>query len=189
MDFTPGTANHYSNFGYLLAGAVFEHVGGMAYAAYVNKTLLQPAGINEVQVISTLASLRSSNEAIVEDQGLGLSPLYLTSQLLVPSVYGGDGEINEVDDPNDGMGASAEAMTQFIHLHAGLGQRAASQRGRPRGQHAGRIHPGEVAWVTGPASSIRAIGPPPPQPPRRGVVQEHRRAAEYNDPALTLDFA
>ncbi len=168
MDFTPGTANHYSNFGYLLAGAVFEHVGGMAYAAYVNKTLLQPAGINEVQVISTLASLRSSNEAIVEDQGLGLSPLNLTSQLLVPSVYGGDGEINEVDDPNDGMGASAEAMTQFIHLHAGLGQRAASQRGRPRGQHAGRIHPGEVAWVTGPASSIRAIGPPPPQPPKEG---------------------
>ena len=146
VDFTPGTANHYSNFGYLLAGAVFEHVSGMAYAAYVNKTLLQPAGINEVQVISTLASLRSSNEAIAEDQGLGLSPLNLTSQLLVPSVYGGDGEINEVGDPNDGMGASAEAMTQFIHLHAGLGQRAASQRGRPRGQHAGRIHLGGVAW-------------------------------------------
>jgi CubicO group peptidase (beta-lactamase class C family) len=89
VDFTPGTANHYSNFGYLLAGAVVEHVSGMAYAAYVNKTLLQPAGINEVQVISTLASLRSSNEAIEEDQGLGLSPLNLTSQLLVTSVYGG----------------------------------------------------------------------------------------------------
>jgi CubicO group peptidase (beta-lactamase class C family) len=126
VDFTLGTANHYSNFGYLLAGAVVEHVSGMAYAAYVNKTLLQPAGITEVQVISTLASLRSGNEAIAEDQGLGLSPLNLTSQLLVPSVYGGDGEINEVGDPNDGMGASAEVMTQFIHLHAvwGNGPRA-----------------------------------------------------------------
>jgi CubicO group peptidase (beta-lactamase class C family) len=55
LDFTPGTANHYSNFGYLLAGAVVEHVSGMTYVAHVNKTLLQPAGINEVQVISTLA--------------------------------------------------------------------------------------------------------------------------------------
>jgi CubicO group peptidase (beta-lactamase class C family) len=127
LDFTPGTANHYSNFGYLLAGAVVEHVTGMTYASYVNKTLLQPAGINEVQVISTLASLRASNEAIAEDQGLGLSPLDLSSQLLVPSVYGGDGEINEVGDANDGMGASAEATTQFIRLHAvwGNGPRAA----------------------------------------------------------------
>ena len=82
VDSTPGTANHYSNFGYLLAGAVVEHVSGVAYAAYVNKTLLQPVGINEVQVISTLASLRSSNEAIAEDQGLGLSPLNLTYPLI-----------------------------------------------------------------------------------------------------------
>jgi len=67
---------------------------------------------------STLASQRTNNEAIAEDQGLGRSPLDLTSQLLVPWVYGGDGEINQVGDPNDGMGASAEALTEFIHLHA-----------------------------------------------------------------------
>ena len=33
------------------------------------------------------------------------------------AVYGGDGEINEVGDPNDGLGGSAHALTQFIHLH------------------------------------------------------------------------
>ncbi len=46
----------------------------------------------------------------------------------IPNVYGGDGEINEVGDPNDGTGASAHALTQFIHLHAvwGNGPRAAN---------------------------------------------------------------
>lgn len=45
-------------------------------------------------------------------------------------MYGGDGEINEVGDANAGMGASAHAMTQFIHRHAawGNGPRAASAR-------------------------------------------------------------
>ena len=49
---------------------------------------------------------------------MGPDPLDLASQLLIPAVYGGDGEINEVGDPNDGMGASAHALTQFIHQHA-----------------------------------------------------------------------
>jgi CubicO group peptidase (beta-lactamase class C family) len=127
LDFTPGTNNKYSNFGYLLAGAVVEKVTGMKYFDYVKTTLLQPANIAEVLVFPTLASQRTNNEAIAEDEGLGLSPLDLTSQLLVPAVYGGDGEINEVGDPNAGTGASAHALTQFIHLHAvwGNGPRAA----------------------------------------------------------------
>ncbi len=127
LDLDPGTVFHYSNFGYLLAGAVVEKVSGMKYFDYVKATLLQPAGIIEVEVFPTLASERTNNEAIAEDEGLGLSPIDLTSQLLVPKVYGGGGEINEVGDPNDGCGASAHALTQFIHLHAvwGNGPRAA----------------------------------------------------------------
>jgi CubicO group peptidase (beta-lactamase class C family) len=118
LDLDPGTVYHYSNFGYLLAGAVVERVTGMKYFDYVKTKLLDPAGIAEVKVISTLASGRSDDEAIAEDEGLNLSAVDLASQLLVPAVYGGDGEINEVGDPNDGLGASAHALTQFIHLHA-----------------------------------------------------------------------
>jgi CubicO group peptidase (beta-lactamase class C family) len=118
LDVAPGTVSHYSNYGYLLAGAVVEKVTGMKYSDYVRTTLLEPAGIKEVEVVSTLPSQRVANEAIAEDPGWGQSPLDLSSQLNVPNVYGGDGEINEVGDPNAGMGASAETLTQFIHLHA-----------------------------------------------------------------------
>jgi CubicO group peptidase (beta-lactamase class C family) len=127
LDFAPGTNSKYSNFGYLLASAVVEKVTGMDYFNFVKTTLLQPANITEVQVISTLASGRTNNEAIAEDEGLGRSPLDLSSQLLVPEVYGGDGEINEVGAACAGTGASAHALTQFIHLYAvwGNGPRAA----------------------------------------------------------------
>lgn len=121
LDFAPGTNTKYSNFGYLLAGAVVEKVTGKTYFDFVKTSLLQPAGITEVEVFPTLANKRSSHQAIAEDEGLGLSPLDLSSTRLIPSVYGGDGEINEVGDPNDGTGASAHAMVQFIHLHAAWG--------------------------------------------------------------------
>jgi CubicO group peptidase (beta-lactamase class C family) len=127
LDFTPGTNNKYSNFGYLLAGAVVEKITGTTFFHYLQTTLLGPAGITEVEVFPTLASNRTSHQAIAEDQGGGHSPIDLASTLLVPAVYGGDGEINEVGDPNAGLAASARALTQFIQLHAvwGNGSRAA----------------------------------------------------------------
>jgi CubicO group peptidase (beta-lactamase class C family) len=89
LDFDPGTQNRYSNFGYLLAGAVVENVTQKKYFDFVRQTLLQPASITEVEIIPTRAAQRTKDMGIVEDEGLGLSPLDLASNLLVPSVYGG----------------------------------------------------------------------------------------------------
>lgn len=127
LDFTPGTEAKYSNYGYLLAGAVVEHITGQSYFEYLKARLLIPAGISEVKVISTLPSGRTFEEAIAEDQGLGLSPIDPRSHLRVPCVYGGHGQINEVGDANHAIAASAQALTQFIHRHAvwGNGPRAA----------------------------------------------------------------
>jgi len=63
-----------------------------------------------------------------EDEGLGGSALDPGSPLLVPAVYGGDGQIKEVAAACAGLAASATALTQFIHLHAvwGNGPRAAN---------------------------------------------------------------
>jgi CubicO group peptidase (beta-lactamase class C family) len=131
LDFQPGTGpadGVYSNYGYLLLSLVVEHITGMNFFDYVQKTLLQPANITEVLLSSTRANQRPANQAICEDQGLGLSPLDLTSTLQVPFVYGGDGMIKEVAAGSAGIASSTTALAQFIHQHAvwGNGPRAAN---------------------------------------------------------------
>jgi CubicO group peptidase (beta-lactamase class C family) len=142
LQFPPGTDSAYSNYGYLLLGAVVEHVTGTSYHAYLAQAVLQPAGISEVEVFSTRAAGRNADQAIAEDDRLGQDPLDLASTLNIPWVYGGDGEINEIGDPNDGTAASAEAMAQFIHTHAvwGIGGRA------PNADRAGGT-PGAITWA------------------------------------------
>ncbi len=118
LDYTPGTPpSRYSNYGYLLATAAIEAVTGMDYFQFLKTAVLQPLGITEVAVSSTVASARAANEAICEDEGLGLSPLDLTSTAPVPAVYGGDGQIKEVAAGCAGLAASAAAMVRFIHKH------------------------------------------------------------------------
>ena len=117
LDFAPGAKSQYSNYGYLLASAAVEKVTGILFFDFIKETLLQPAGITDVIVSSTTAAQRAPDEAICEDEGLGLSPLVLNSNLLIPAVYGGDGQIKEVAAACAGLAASATAMTQFIHRH------------------------------------------------------------------------
>ena len=90
----------------------------MSYHAYLAQAVLQPAGIAEVEVFPTRAAGRTGQQAIAEDQRSGLDPLDLASTLEIPYVYGGDGEINEIGDPNDGTAASAEAIGDE-NLHYG----------------------------------------------------------------------
>ena len=121
LDFTPGSERKDSDYGYLLAGAVVEHVTGREFLEYIKDRLLTPLGVKDVKVMSTLSSGRMDDETIAEDQGLGLSPIDLRSQFLVPSVYGGSGQVNEVADANYGLGASAQGLVQFVHQHAVCG--------------------------------------------------------------------
>jgi CubicO group peptidase (beta-lactamase class C family) len=172
LQFPPGTDSAYSNYGYLLLGAVVENVTGMSYHAYLAQAVLQPAGISEVEVFPTRAAGRTAQQAIAEDQRLGQDPLDLASTLNIPFVYGGDGEINEVGDPNDGTAASAEAMAQFIHTHAVWGN-----GGRAPGSDRAGGTPGGATWAESrwdgvwPTRSTRPIRRRPtvrprPRPPR-----------------------
>lgn len=173
LQFSPGTDSAYSNYGYLLLGAVVEKVTGMSFHAYLAQAVLQPAGISEVEVFPTRAAGRTAHQAIAEDPYLGQDPLDLASTLNIPAVYGGDGEINEIGDPNDGTGASAEAMAQFIHTHAvwGNGGRAPAPH-EPAARPAPPRGPSRAGTVsTGPTRSTRATGRRPtvrprPRPPR-----------------------
>jgi CubicO group peptidase (beta-lactamase class C family) len=117
LDFTPGTNSKYSNYGYLLASAVVEKVTGMPYFNYLKEAVLTPAGIADVAISSTTVAQWPANQVIAEDEGLGLSALDVTSPLLVPTVYGGDGQIKDVAAACAGTAASATALTQFAHTH------------------------------------------------------------------------
>ena len=117
LQYTPGTNSAYSNYGYLLLSAFVEKVTGMPYFQYVQEKVLAPLGITEVLLSSTEAQLRDPSEAICEDQGLGLDPINISSNLLTPAVYGGDGQIKEVAAGCAGLAASATALTQFIHVN------------------------------------------------------------------------
>ena len=117
LQYTPGTNSAYSNYGYMLLSAIVEEVTGMPYFNYVQQKVLAPLGIAEVLLSSTEAQQRDPSEAICEDQGLGLDPINITSSLLIPAVYGGDGQIKEVAAGCAGLAASATALTQFIHVN------------------------------------------------------------------------
>ncbi len=117
LQYTPGTNSAYSNYGYLLLTAIVEAVTGMAYFHYLRQNVLNPLGITEVLLSSTEAQHRDPSEAICEDQGLGFDPINITSDLQIPCVYGGDGQIKEVAAGCAGLAASTTAMTQFIHVN------------------------------------------------------------------------
>ena len=117
LQYAPGTNSAYSNYGYLLLSAIVEQITGMPYYSYVQEEVLAPLGITDILVSSTEAQARDPSEAICEDQGLGLDPINLNSNLLIPAVYGGDGQIKEVAAGCAGLAASATALTQFIHVN------------------------------------------------------------------------
>ena len=50
LDFTPGSENHYSNFGFTVAGAVIEQISGQPYGEYVQQHTLKPMGIHHARL-------------------------------------------------------------------------------------------------------------------------------------------
>jgi len=126
----PPAAYAYSNYGYLLATRVVEHVSNMDYFQFLSSRILVPENINEVKVWPTVAHPRAGNEVLQEDQGLHAGAVDFNSDVLAPDVYGGDGMIKEVSVGSCGVAASAHALSTFIHSHAvwGNGGRAVAAR-------------------------------------------------------------
>ncbi|HEX3745358.1 MAG TPA: serine hydrolase [Bryobacteraceae bacterium] len=91
LQYDPGTTYAYSNFGYIVLGAVIERASGMLYADYVTTYILNPAGIGHMQPGASLLAGRLANEVKYYDYpgaplvGSAFPPL----GALVPEVYGG----------------------------------------------------------------------------------------------------
>jgi D-alanyl-D-alanine carboxypeptidase len=77
----PGKVYAYSNFGYCVLGRVIEKVTGMSYEEYVKTSVLQKAGINDMQIGGNTLAERKSNEVVYYGQA-GENPyLYNISRM------------------------------------------------------------------------------------------------------------
>ena len=91
LQYDPGTTYAYSNFGYIVLGAVIQRVSGQSYADFVTKSIMNPAGIYRMQPGASLLSSRLPDEVKYYDYpgaplvGSAFPPL----SALVPDVYGG----------------------------------------------------------------------------------------------------
>jgi CubicO group peptidase (beta-lactamase class C family) len=148
LDYPPGSPSPdskgprtdvYSNYGYVLAGAVVEKVTGKRFIDYVRDTLATPMGISEVQLSPTDRAAKPVNEPPYESPNFGPNALDPNGNTQVLSPYGGGGFITEVVDAAGGLAASATAVARFIHVHAVWGN-------GPRAGGFTRIGSGEGCW-------------------------------------------
>jgi N-acyl-D-amino-acid deacylase len=113
LDFTPGTAFVYSNFGYCVLGRVIEAVSGRPYHGFVSHEILAPLGIRNMRLGKNLFRDRAPDEVTYYDSkrrtGRAISGPEIGKQ--VPLPYGV--ECIETMDANGGWIASAVDLVRF----------------------------------------------------------------------------
>jgi N-acyl-D-amino-acid deacylase len=113
LDFAPGTAYAYSNFGYCVLGRIIQAVTKKTYEEYVTNQILSPLGITKMRLGKNLLKDRAPNEVKYYDggkrTGRAISGPNIGKQ--VPLPYGV--ECIETMDANGGWVASAVDLVRF----------------------------------------------------------------------------
>ncbi len=113
LDFDPGTAYVYSNFGYCVLGQVIEVVSGRPYHEFVSREVLSPVGILRMRLGKNLLEDRAPGEVKYYDSdqrtGRAISGPKIGAR--VPLPYGV--ECIETMDANGGWIASAVDLMRF----------------------------------------------------------------------------
>ncbi len=127
LQFTPGNRSEYANIGYVLMGLIVEKISGKTFEEYVKEDVLAPDGITDVWLARTHVAQQLPGEGYYHDPAIGLTSIIPNTFLLLPSVNGGGGFLNEAMHGGGGMAATATSMTQFIYHNAvwGMGGRNA----------------------------------------------------------------
>ena len=126
LQFAPGTNSKYCNFGYVLLSLVIEQASGQRFSDYLKQSVLAPLGITDVFLARSLKTQRLTGEGLYEHNGIGLTPMNPTQEVLAPGAYGGEGWLTESMDGSGGLAASAAAVAKLIHSYAvwGIGGRS-----------------------------------------------------------------
>jgi N-acyl-D-amino-acid deacylase len=88
LDFTPGSAYVYSNFGYAVLGRIMERVTGQPYEMWVRSNILLPSGITEMRVGQTLSQGTTPGEVQYVSNG-SASSVFPDVSSPTPWPYGG----------------------------------------------------------------------------------------------------
>jgi CubicO group peptidase (beta-lactamase class C family) len=110
LDVDPGTEYHYSNVGYLILGAIIEHLTGMSYEEYVKTEILNPVTAFDMHLGRNLLENKMEREGEYISNFTVIS-CYGTGQL-VPWQYGGWNL--EAMDAHGGWVASARDLLKFV---------------------------------------------------------------------------
>lgn len=89
LGFSPGTGRQYNNFGYMILSLVIERVSGMSYWDYVQKAVLQPAGIQNFRPATNYYADKYPNETRYYAPDNELVEEFNGSGRMVSRVYGG----------------------------------------------------------------------------------------------------
>lgn len=113
LDFKPGSQSQYSNFGFCVLGRVIEKITGQSYANYVNKNILNPLGIKNMQLGFNLPANKLSNEVNYYDySGAPLAYSVYNNSTQVPWPYGGFNL--EFMDAHGGWVSSCEDLLKLV---------------------------------------------------------------------------
>ncbi len=113
LDFDPGTAFAYSNFGYCVLGRVIEAAAGQPYHEFVRQKVLAPLGIRDMRLGKNLPRDRAAGEVQYYDSrqrtGRAICGPHIGQPAPLP--YGVEGL--ETMDANGGWIASAVDLVRF----------------------------------------------------------------------------
>jgi CubicO group peptidase (beta-lactamase class C family) len=139
LQFTPGTQDHYSNFGYLMLGIVAEKATKTDFFGLVAQRVTGPLGIGGVFAARTRKQQRLPGEVFYDQPGTGLTPEFPDRAVPMPLPYGGEGWLTESMMPGGGLAATASAVARMIGQYAvwGTGSRRARQMWARSGSIAG----------------------------------------------------
>ena len=145
LDFDPGTAYAYSNFGYCVLGRVIEAVSGKPYHEFVRQTILAPLGIHGMQLGKNLLKDRAPGEVKYYDSGNRTG--------------------RAISGPKIGA-AGAAALRRGVHRDHGCQRRLDRLGGRPGPLRRRAGRPETMPILS--EESIRTMLAPPPGPVGHG---------------------
>jgi CubicO group peptidase (beta-lactamase class C family) len=116
LDYAPGTATAYSNYGYILLSYVIEHISGQAYYDYLSSNILSPGGY-DVRKYATAASAHVNDPVTQESKWTGMGAMTPQSYNEVAFVFGGDGMCKEAAFGAMSLASSASTIVRFIGSH------------------------------------------------------------------------